>query len=192
MVRQTAMLSLCCCMVVGCGSSVPPSETTVPVDHPKVQLIVNGTSVTLNDTALPFPTSRLALVNVLGEPSRVTQPAYTILTWDEHGLYATEEGRTGRIIAITVALDKEPHEYWPKKPFSGTVRVDDAAITAQSKVEDINRDKKGEPFERNAIISRYWAVEDDPIVLTLEEANPDHKRETAQLSRLEIAWEPKK
>lgn len=192
MVRQSAMLSLCCCMVVGCRPSVPPSKTTLPVEHPRVQLLVSGSSVTLNDTAVPFPTSRLALVKVLGEPSRVTQPAYTILTWDEQGLYATEEGRTGRIIAVTVALDKQPYEYWPKKPFSGTVRVDDAAITAQSKVEDINRDKKGEPFERNAIISRYWALEHDPMVLTLVEANRDHGSETAQFSSLEIAWEPKK
>jgi hypothetical protein len=122
-----------------------------------------------------LPPRRADLVKVLGEPTRVTKLTNTCLTWDEYGLCASENPRTGKIEAITVALRKRDYKYWPKDTFTGTARVDGALVTSRSSVAEINCRKKGDPFERNFLVTGSWTVYQGGLLLSLVEAGEEGK-----------------
>jgi hypothetical protein len=89
---------------------------------------------------------------VLGPPSRERDG---LLTWDELGLFLYDrDPNVPGPEAFEVLLGRSMHspltqgepESWPRKTFTGRLLVDGAVITSQSKLHEINRDKKGTSF----------------------------------------------
>lgn len=95
--------------------------------------------------AVPLPTDRNVLVGLFGEPSRSSTGGTTTLTWDEQGLVANvlENGLVSRII---VAFGAMPTDYWPRKPFTGALVLDGAAVHANATIASINGAKRGAPL----------------------------------------------
>jgi DNA-directed RNA polymerase specialized sigma24 family protein len=175
MARQVPRLVLCSCAALCWLTAAAAADDSAPPEPKKVQVAVDGKSVMVNGKALPLPPRRADLIKLLGKPTRVTTLRYTCLTWDEYGLCANENPATGKIEAVTVAFGKRDYEYWPKKTFSGAARVDGALVTAQSSVAEINRQKKGEHFERNFLVTDSWDVYHDGLLLSLVEAGEEGK-----------------
>jgi hypothetical protein len=87
------------CQSAGCKGTADTrhlraERLTIRVDESQVS--IDGKGVTL-------PTERQVLIDILGEPSRVSRRANTLLTWDQLGLVAYEEPNDGLIVQITVA-----------------------------------------------------------------------------------------
>jgi len=177
---------LCYCLSFYWFSPRVPLKDSTPPAPEKVQVLTVGKTVTVNGTTLPLPATRADVITLLGKPSRIVEVANTILTWDEHGLYATEDPKPEQIIAFTVALDKRDYPYWPKKLFRGTARVDGAIVTARSTIKDINHSKKGESFTRNSFLPDTWSIAHGDVLLTLVEADPKLKNDKANFSYLQI------
>jgi hypothetical protein len=185
MVRPSRRLPLYCWVALYWLPAAAAADDPAPGPQ-KVEVAVDGRSVKINGTTLALPPSRADLVKLLGKPTRVTKLRTTLITWDEHGLYATESPRSGKIEAISVALGRRDYEYWPKQTFRGTARVDGARVTAQSTVAEINRQKQGKPFARDRIIIDSWTIHSDDLMLSLVEADGKDRNAKANFSFFQI------
>ncbi|HEY7502158.1 MAG TPA: hypothetical protein VH740_26800 [Vicinamibacterales bacterium] len=96
---------------------------------------IDGKGVTL-------PTERQVLIDILGEPSRVSRRANTLLTWDQLGLVAYEEPNDGLIVQITVALGAMTFDFWPQRAFSGALELQGAALRSDTAMADLVRSKQ--------------------------------------------------
>jgi hypothetical protein len=181
------LMSVCIFAVICRHSPAFPAEAAVPPEPRSVQVIIAGQSVTINGTPFSMPASRADIIKVLGEPNRIAPLYNTILTWDELGLYAYEDPKTGGIHEVSIALDREPFKFCPAKLFSGVLRVDGVAVTASSTVEEINRGKTGQLFQWNESMME-WILDGGPdLRLFLHKADPKLKNEKANLASLHIA-----
>ena len=191
MVKRSILLAFYSCAFICWLTPIRSADDAVPVEPQKVQVVFDGKVTAINDTKVPLPTTRAELTKLFGEPTRVLKLAYTILTWDEHGVYATENPKTVKVEAFTVALDERAYKYWPKKMFAGTVQVNGASITAHSTIDDINRALKEKAFVRNKVVEDTWTMTYDDVVLTLVEADPKTKSEKTKFSYLQIGVKKK-
>ncbi|AMV30403.1 hypothetical protein VT84_38780 [Gemmata sp. SH-PL17] len=117
-----------------------------PIEPEKLVVNVDNGILSINTKAISLPGNRGAVVELLGEPSRVLNKANTIFVWDELGILIHENPDTKKIEQVSVALGLLKYEFWPKKSFRGKLAVDGAVITADTTIEAINRDKKGKKF----------------------------------------------
>lgn len=189
MVTKSSLL-LCCCVFL-CGfTAAGAAEELVALQPEKVAIVVDGSTVAINGTAISFPAGLEEFTKLLGKPTRVIKLGNDLHTWDEHGLFVFQnttfgDRPIGKITAMGVALDKKSEEYWPTKMFRGTLQVDGAVITAKSSFEELNRVKKGRSFEGSKFASS-WTIYHDDIHLYLGAPDRKLKSEQANSSYLQI------
>ena len=142
-VIAAALLSLPGLLARVSAAENPPAE---PIESEKLVVKVDGGKLFINDKAVPMPGDRKTVVELLGKPSRVLDKANTLLVWDELGILIYEDPDKKKILQVTVALGELKFEFWPKKMFRGKLTLDGAAVTKDSTIEGINREKKGKKF----------------------------------------------
>ena len=131
----------------------PQQKLTIAFDRGTVS--ING------GKALTLMFDQKELIAALGRPDREAKLTNTLLTWDDLGIFAYVKPETPKVHAVAIALDRDPSlEFWPKKTFAGTATVDGAAVTRASTVEQINKVKKGLPFEKNEFLNDSWSFKD--------------------------------
>ena len=128
------------------GVSAAEDPPAKPIEPGKLVVKVDGEKLFINDKALLLPGDRKAVIELLGKPSRVLDKANTLLVWDKLGVLIYEDPDSKKIKQVTVALGEVEFEFWPKKLFRGKLTLDGAAITADTTIESINREKKGKKF----------------------------------------------
>jgi|GEM_PF-4826465 len=119
----------------------------------------NG-SVMLNGALLILPAERGALVQIIGEPSRVSHTQYnSILTWDDDGIFAYQIPENEQLRSFAVAIDREGYNFSPKNIFPGLLSVEGAVVTRNSTVSSIN-----DAISLKAFVAQEDEDEDDDIV----------------------------
>lgn len=137
---------------------IDPKVDPKPVTG-KLTVGITGDSVVLNGKAFALPFDQKDLIAILGKPTRETRLTSTLLTWDELGVVAFVKPGGTKVVAVSIALDRDTLSFWPKKPFVGAVMVDGAEVTAAATVEGINKAKKGRPFDKDASDPNGWVAD---------------------------------
>lgn len=148
------------------------ASAQTPLVAEDVHIAVVHEQVIINGARFSMPMQRKALIRVLGEPDREVKLANVLLTWDDLGLIAYQTPETSKITAFSIALDRQSMEFWPKKLFRGSLRVDAANITARSTIDEINRAKEGSLFERDNVLTDNFTFRHKRTSYYLEEADP--------------------
>ena len=111
--------------------------------------------------ALTLMFDQKELIAALGQPDREAKLSNTLLTWDSLGIFAYVKPDSPKVHAVSIALDRDASlDFWPKKDFAGTATVDGAVVTRASTIEQINKVKKGLPFEKNEFLTDSWSFKD--------------------------------
>ena len=119
----------------------------------------NG-SVRLNGSLLTLPIERGALIQIIGEPSRVWHSQYNwILTWDDDGICAYQIPDTEQLRSFGVAINRGAYDFSPKNVFPGLLSVEGTVVTRNSTVKSIN-----DAIKPKAFVGQEDEDEDDDIV----------------------------
>jgi hypothetical protein len=113
-------------------------------------------SFILNGKELKLPVPPEEIRKLLGEPSRETKLANTILTWDELGLCAYVNPGSERVIEIHIFFKKDKLPFTPKKVFAGKAILDGSIIAESSTKEDINSVRRDKPFQNTLESMPFW------------------------------------
>ncbi len=131
----------------------PGKKLTIAIDRGTLE--ING------GKALTLMFDQKELIASLGKPDREAKLTNTLLTWDNLGVFAYVKPGTPKVHAVAIALDRDATlDFWPKKTFAGTATVDGAPVTRDSTIEQINKMKKGLPFEKNEFLAGSWSFKD--------------------------------
>ncbi len=155
---------------VALKESTEDSAVAAPITASKLEIIVEGKEVTMAGRKVAMPSTRGALIELLGQPSRIVKKASTLLVWDDLGFLAYEQPRSGRIIQLSVALDTIAMEFWPKSLFKGRLTLDGAAVSAGTSIDAINRAKKGTPL-KSEFGGISWKIPYENIGVVITTAN---------------------
>jgi hypothetical protein len=150
------------------GASAEP-----PLEPGKLDVRVDGKSLSIGSKKVPVPGDRKALVEVLGPPSRVVEKVNTLLVWDELGLLAYERPKGGPVIQVTIAVGdlSRSIDFWPRKRFNGTLSLDGAPVTASSSIDAINRARTGrQPALRPQGVGVRWEVDHGDVSVVILKA----------------------
>ncbi len=134
-------------------SPVPPS--------PPCTLQISGTSIQYNGHVLPLPGPLRAWEQVLGPHSRKVEVADDVYVWDQLGIYSSAVTSSTVLRSIAVQLNPpdpgplEAPKYLPRSTIQGRLCVDGSEITPHSRIEDVNRNKRGPLFARGYLDTIY-------------------------------------
>ncbi|WNG53888.1 hypothetical protein F0U59_03100 [Archangium gephyra] len=134
-------------------STVPPSRAC--------NLLISGTSIQYNGRVLPLPGPLEEWTQILGPHSRKVEVADDVYVWDRLGIYSTALTSSTVLRSIAVQLnppDRGPLEapqYLPSSTFQGRLCVDGSEITSHSRIEEVNRNKRGQLFARGYLDTIY-------------------------------------
>ncbi len=148
----------------------PGPPDPLPVAGKKPVVAITGESIAINGKLLKLPCEKKELVAALGDPDREASLANVLLTWDDFGMFAYVKPGTTRVLAISVAFNRDTPSFWPKKNFPGTLTVDGATVTTDSDPVQLNKSKKGKPFEKSAFDPDSMTIEGSKATLFLRKA----------------------
>ena len=156
-------------LVMGAGSFSCTREKPKGV---VCDLSVQGTSIQYNGRTLPLPGSLAAWEQVLGGYSRKVEVDADVYVWDELGVYGIARASTTVLQSFTVVLNsstrpsREAPRYSSRSTFKGRLCVDGSDITPTSRIEDVNRNKQGQPFKRGYLDRIYsYDVIQSPLLV---------------------------
>lgn len=141
-----------------------------PPDDVQVTVVLDTTVI--NGVRLQMPMDLGRLIEVLGDPDRMTKgkpDQNTLHTWDELGMLAYESPN-GKIISLAVCFGREDKDFWPRKYFRGLLRVDGATVTGRTSIGEINRGKEGKKFERSKYLTDNFTLRNKTSSLFIQEA----------------------
>ncbi|MCX7423847.1 MAG: hypothetical protein NT013_30505 [Planctomycetia bacterium] len=162
----------------------PPAK---PVEPRKLEIKVDGKELSIGGKKVPMPGERKTLIELLGKPSRIVEKANTLIVWDELGLLAYELPNGDSIITFAVALGDlsfQMPDFWPKKVFKGKLLLDGVAVTADTTIDAINRDKKGTLLKSGSVGS--WIRYDEVNVGIVKGKNGYFDEKNGTLAELYI------
>jgi hypothetical protein len=140
-----------------CDGSKDSPVLTPPACH----LRISGTSIQYNGHMLPLPGPLEAWEQVLGPHSRKVEVADDVYVWDQLGIYSTASTSSTVLRSIAVQLnppDRGPLDapkYLPRSTFQSRLCVDGSEITPHSRIEEVNRNKRGQLFARGYLDTIY-------------------------------------
>ena len=117
-----------------------------------VTISIEDSSITINGSLIPIPTSINPLDQLLGS-HRCRQPHQFF--WDNCGIGAWGEDQNS-ITAFTIYLRENEYwgrEYYPKRIFSGALSVGGVSVTLETKIGDIITHKSGLPLTKTFLDS---------------------------------------
>jgi hypothetical protein len=123
-------------------------------------------------------------LKALGKPTREADLANKLLTWDELGVFAYQTPGTSKVRAISIALDSAPRKFWPKKLFSGVLKLDGATVTAETSVDDLNQARKDKPPFKVSFDT--WVVDYDDAGVWLTKPDKKSASKTAKIGTVEV------
>ena len=123
----------------------------------EVNISITRDEILINGQSIELPVKKEKIFELLGQPTRVSNLANTIYTWDENGLFAYEGPESGQIFSFAICLNRFDAGHWPRSLFTGRLIIDEAPITKTSEVTKINRTKKGQPFIKT--MKLWWNLE---------------------------------
>jgi hypothetical protein len=110
---------------------------------------------------LPLPGPLRAWEQVLGPHSRKVEVADDVYVWDQLGIYSSAVTSSTVLRSIAVQLNPpdpgplEAPKYLPRSTIQGRLCVDGSEITPHSRIEDVNRNKRGPLFARGYLDTIY-------------------------------------
>jgi hypothetical protein len=164
------------------------NERRAAAEDPKKMVVaVDNEAVTINGKRLTLPFERDELIKILGKPNRESNLFNKLLTWDDLGIVAYQQKESTTIHGLSFALDKKSYAFWPKTMFAGTLTVDGAPLTVTSDPDEVNKAKKGKPFERDKVLPDTWAIRHENVLITLSAADRNLKSPNAKHSYLQLS-----
>jgi hypothetical protein len=153
------------------GSKDSPASAPQPCN-----LLISGTSIQYNGRALPLPSPLENWEQILGPHSRKVEVADDVYVWDQLGIYSIAPTSSTALRSLAVQLnppDRGPLEapkYLPRSTFQGRLCVDGSDITPRSRIEDVNRNKRGQLFARGYLdhIYSYDIVSPTPVYVRID------------------------
>jgi hypothetical protein len=98
---------------------------------------------------------------VFGKHSRKVEVADDVYVWDQIGIYSIAPTSSTLLRSFAVQLNPRDRgllqgpEYHPRSTFQGRLCVDGSDITPKSRIEDVNRNKRGQLFAQGYLDSIY-------------------------------------
>jgi hypothetical protein len=154
------------------------------VEAKKLEINIDGKTLTIKGTKFMVPCEREDLLKVLGKPTRELNLANKLLTWDELGIFAYQTPNTTKVRAVSIALDHAPRQFFPKKLFTGVLKIDGVAVTAETSVDDLNQARKDKPQFKAGFDT--WAADYGDTGVWLTGPDKKTKSKTAKIGTVEI------
>lgn len=171
------------------------ADDTPPVKPPEAQKLevkVEGKELSVAGTKVVLDGEKKALVDVLGKPSRTVEKANIIHVWDDLGVIAYEQPKTGKLIEVRVALADMNFEFWPKKLFRGKLTLDGASVTPATTIEAINKAKKGEPLVADELAKFNYGIRYEDRSVFIHKAKDGKFNENGTISTFGVSVERRK
>ena len=131
-------------------SAVVERNSTL-TQNQKIKITISGSSISVKGREIVFPIDTTELFRLLGPPDRTSELSNTIFTWDNIGIIAYERPNTNKVIQLGIAMGTKRYAFWPAKTFSGVLTIDNARISRQSKLIELNRVKSGRKFVQSSL-----------------------------------------
>lgn len=141
----------------------------------------------INGTKLTLPAQPNTLIELLGNTSRVvSKSANTIFVWDDLGVLAYKHPKSDIVHSLHISLGPRDYDFWPKRPFRGTLLLDDALVTPEATLESINRMKKGKPLVKNPFLPFMYMIIYDTVFVSIDKAKNGKTDPNGEIVELSI------
>jgi len=135
--RLVILAILPCLILIICGCGGSSSESNNPAEQ---TVVINESSIELNDVALILPLQLTAIESALGKWDRIFEDHdnanITFYIWDSVGICIEHNSDTGNIIDLRFAFFIECGDTNPEQQFQGTILVENLIVDKFSKVRD--------------------------------------------------------
>lgn len=100
--------------------AVPPAP---PEASPTDRIVITRKGIEISGSVLRLPVSATELEALLGSPDRSEELTNRILVWDELGVFAYEDPRSGSVHGIAFRYSCEDLTHCPAKAYEGSIRA---------------------------------------------------------------------
>jgi hypothetical protein len=170
------------------GPPKPAVRNSQKVSPKAINITIEGQQIIIGETKFSLPVERDELIKLFGIPSLKSPLANNIYTWDDYGIYGYEKPGETLIFALVFQLSREDgiFNFTPLFAFSGKLLIDNAVVTADSTINQINESKTGKPFSEVKLLPSIVNIKYDNLEIGLTSIKRRKDNKPFKLLRLNL------